>query len=168
MALVIEDGTVVAGANSFVTVEEAREFALARGVELSEVDADVEVLSQAAIDFIVSNEARLAGTRTDPDNQELPYPRTGVSLYGAELLENSIPSTLKKAQMQLMLDSHKGVPLVQDDTAEPAVKREKIGPIDTEFFGPDVAATGGALAIAWGYLQPLLRGQGFGLRTVRV
>lgn len=168
MALVIEDGTVVAGANSFVTVAEIRAFATARGITLPAEDPAVEVFAVKAMDFLIAAEPRMIGRRTDPANQELPYPRTGVVIYSAELLPDGIPSALKQGQMQLAVDVAQGVPLFPDDTADPATKREKVGQIETEYFGPSTAATGGALAAAWGFLAPLFRGQGFGLTTVRV
>ena len=168
MALIIEDGSVIAGANSFVTVDEIRAAAAARGIVLSEQDAPVEQAAIKAMDFIISLEPRMTGVRTDPANQDLPYPRTGVLLYSAEVLANGIPKTLKQAQAQLALDVTQGVPLFPDDTAEAAIKRDKTGPLETEYFAPGVASTGGALAAAFGYLSPLLVGNGFGLKTNRV
>ena len=50
MALVIEDGSRVAGANSYVTLAEARAFASARGVTLSAVDATLEPFVIKAFD----------------------------------------------------------------------------------------------------------------------
>ena len=168
MALVIEDGTIVEGANSFVTVAEIRAYATARGVSLPVADGEVEPFAVTAWDFIASLESRMLGVRTDPE-QEGPYPRTGVVIYSAELLPDAIPSTLKKAQMQLALDVSLGVPIFTDDTAEPAVKREKVGPIETEFFdggGSSSTSGGAALSAAWGYLSPLLRG--LSVRTLRI
>lgn len=168
MALTVEDGTGVADANSFVTVAEIRAYATARGVELPAEDAAVEGFAVTAWDFITSLEPRMLGVRTNPE-QDGVYPRTGVMMYSAELLPNAIPKTLKQAQSQLAVDASKGVPLFTDDTAEPAVKREKVGPIETEFFdggGSSSTSGGAALSAAWGYLSPLLRG--LSIRTVRV
>lgn len=165
MALVIEDGTIVDSANSFVTEAEAIAWAAARGVTIAPGEGDK--LAALAMDFIVSVEDKLAGVRTDPENQELPYPRTGVLLYSAELLSNGIPKTLKQAQMQLMLDAHNGVPLLADDLAEAAIQKEKAGPLETTYFPGGVAVEGASLEAAYGYLRPLFK-TGFGLRTLRI
>lgn len=163
MALVIEDGSIVEGANSFVTEAEFEAFA---GSLPLPGGFDAEQAANEAIRFIVSIESRMTGQRAAPLLQDLPYPRRNVTLYGEALPETDIPKTLKLAQMQLMLDVARGVPLFPDDTAEQAVKREKVGPLETEYFGADTATTGGQLAAAWGYLSPLT--VGFQIRTVRV
>lgn len=163
MALVIEDGSIVEGANSFVSEEEFDAFA--EGVTLPAA-FDVEQAAKEAVRFIVSVEGQMKGERTAPLTQDLPYPRRNVNLFGATFPDNAIPKTLKNAQMQLMLDVARGVPLFPDDTAEQAVKRDKVGPLETEYFGADVATTGGQLAAAWGYLSPLT--VGMKIKTVRV
>ena len=45
MALIIENGTNVAGANSYATLTEILAFAALRGVTLSAVDATLEILA---------------------------------------------------------------------------------------------------------------------------
>lgn len=163
MALVPETGAVVDGANSFVT--EAEFDAFAEGVQLPG-DFDVELAAKQAVRFITSVEGQMTGERTSPQVQDLPYPRRNAVVFGAAFPDNAIPKTLKLAQMQLMLDVARGVPLFPDDTAEQSVKREKIGPLETEYFGADTATTGGQLAEAWAYLSPLTRG--LQIKTVRV
>lgn len=163
MALVIEDGSIVEGANSFVTENEFEAFAEGYTVPSS---FDAEFAAKEAIRFIMSIEGQMMGQRAAPLLQDLPYPRKNVTLYGEAFPEDAIPKTLKLAQLQLMLDVARGVPLFPDDTAEQAIKRDKVGPIETEYFGADVATTGGQLVAAWGYLSPLT--VGFKLRTVRV
>lgn len=165
MALVIENGSIVANANSFVTVAEIREFAEARGIVLPVDDGDVEPFAVEAWDFLITVEPRMTGTRVSAE-QEGVYPRNCVKINCFDVANTVIPVTLKKAQMQLAVDRSRGVPLVTDDSAERDIKREKIGPLETEWFGPGNATTGGSLEIAWGYLRPLLR-VGFGVRTVR-
>src|SRR5690606_25659751 len=123
-----------------------------------------------AVRFIVSVEPRFSGERTVGAMQALPYPRKGVTLYGCELDKNTIPQTLKDAQLQLMLDAYNGVDLFPDDTAEFAVKREKVGPIETGLAVGASATTGlqAQLTAAFAYLRPLFVGNGFGLCTVRI
>jgi len=74
MALIIEDGTIVAGADSYATLAVLRAYALKRGVTLSAVDADLEVLAIKAMDYIGSFEDKFQSARTDPVNQLLSFP----------------------------------------------------------------------------------------------
>lgn len=164
--IVVEDGTGVVGANSFVTVAELRAYATARGIILP-ADPGCEPFLVTSFDFLFTVEPRMTGVRTYAV-QEGPYPRTGSTEYGVEVAANYIPKSLKKGQLQLALDASQGVPLVANDTAEPAVKREKIGPIDTEYFDGGVASEGASLTLAYSFLDPILTGSTFGIRTVRV
>lgn len=167
MALTVEDGTGVADANSFVTIAEIKDAATQRGVTLPANDNDIEAFAVKAIDFIVSKEGQMNGVRTYAE-QDLPYPRTGVYLYSNALLPTAIPKTLKQAQLQLVFDQANGIDLFANDRPqEQAIKRDKVGPIETEFFEPGAnAGAAPALDAAMSYLSPLLRG--LTLRTVRV
>lgn len=168
MALVIEDGSIVANANSFVTVEEIRVYALQRGFELPAEDSKVEVFAINAMDYIFSKEEQFQGVRTS-EVQELPEPRTGAYVYGKLVGSNVIPPAAKRAQLQLALDNSQGVDLMPTVTGA-AVKREKVGPLETEY---EVSATSGYsgqpdLQAANSWLDLLYGTSGFTLRTVRV
>ena len=168
MALVIEDGSIVANANSFVTVAEIRAYALARGITVSATDSEVEPFAIKAMDFIESKEGQFQGSRVSAA-QTLPFPRTGVYIYGNLVPDTVIPNAAKRAQLQLALDSSQGVDLMPTVSGA-AVKREKVGPLETEY---EVSATSGYngqpdLQAANSWLDLLYGTGGFTLRTVRV
>lgn len=100
--LTIEDGTVVAGANSFVTVAECRTYCSERGLELPVNDLQVEKLLILSVDYITSLETDFQGFRAYLE-QELPFPRLGVTVHGNDL-SGLIPKTLKNAQSRLAFD----------------------------------------------------------------
>ena len=100
MALVIEDGTVVAGANSYITDQEFVDYANARGYEIPAAEADREPLIIKAADYILSQESKMQGVRTDPVNQTMSYPRSGAYLYCTLIASDAIPQTLKNAQCE--------------------------------------------------------------------
>ena len=78
--IIIEDGTNVEGANSFVTVEECRAFAEARGLTLPVDDSDVEILLIKAVDYLNSIENRFQGHRYFySDGQNLCFPPARIS-----------------------------------------------------------------------------------------
>lgn len=95
MALVIEDGTVVTGANSYIDVAEAKAFAAARGVDLGNDDVVTEQRLLIAMDYLES--LNYKGVRTDPDKQLLSWPRTGVTFDGRTFGAHVIPAQLKSA-----------------------------------------------------------------------
>jgi len=165
MPLTIEDGSGVAGANSYVTVAEIRAFADARGLSLPALDIDVEPLAVSATDWLETFRTRYQGSKTSPD-QPLQWPRWPVIVDGYQVANDEIPVELKKAQMQAVADAASGVSLTGTGNAQ--VKREKVDVIEVEYFESQVGtsdSTGGS-ATAEQMLEPLF---GFtSLRVVRV
>lgn len=100
MALIIEDGTIVANANSYITDAEFTAYADARGYTYPALAADREPLIIKANDYIQSVESKMQGQRTTPETQELAYPRQNVYLYCTRIASDSIPKTLKNAQCE--------------------------------------------------------------------
>ena len=105
MALIIEDGSIVTGANSFTTDVEFLAYAAARAVELPATEAARNALQVRAVDYLFSKEGSLKGCRINAV-QGLPYPRRGVCVYGFNVAIDAIPAGLKSAQMELGMQSH--------------------------------------------------------------
>lgn len=131
MALIIEDGTIVALANSYVTLTEARDFALARGVTLSAVDATLEPLVIKAMDFLESLRNTYQGTKVSKA-QRLQWPRVDVTVDGFDVDETEIPTVLKDAQCQLIMDVTAGLDLLPNTDGREVIK-EKIDVLETEY-----------------------------------
>src|SRR3546814_742192 len=167
MALVIEDGTIVAGANSYIDVPAAKVYASARGVDLGTDDAVTEQRLLSAMDYLESLSYK--GLRTDPDVQSLAWPRTGVTFDGRTFGPNTIPPQLKNAQAQLVIELFNGVIIFASTAAssgggELAVKKEVVDVIETEFFSPkdmgqEIVAVAQMPAVA-ALLRGLLKGFG--------
>ena len=102
MALIIENGSIITGANSFTTDAEFAAYALARNVTLPATEAERDVLQILAVDYLFSQESGMKGCRVSA-TQELMYPRSGVCAYGFNVASDSIPSGLKNAQMELAM-----------------------------------------------------------------
>lgn len=137
MALVIEDGTVVAGANSYITVEEARTYAASRGVELPTEDQELIPMILQAADFINAYEPKFKGKRVSAE-QMMAWPRKGVNFYDADYPDDGIPPQIRFAQLQATINVVNGVDLMPNITGF-AVRREKVDVIEVEY------ATGGGL-----------------------
>lgn len=104
MTITVENGTGVAGANSYITADELRAYAEMRGTALGSDDTEFEQYLIAAMDLIESYRAQFQGEKTDSDNP-LQWPRSGVFIDGTEIEDDVIPTELKNAQAQFALDA---------------------------------------------------------------
>jgi hypothetical protein len=163
VTLLVEDGTNVAGANSFVTLDEIKAYATARNRVIPDDD---ELLAQYAIramDYIVSFRNDFNGERTY-DDQPLPFPRSNLYIDRVLFDQTKIPVEIKNVQCQLVIEIAAGVELFPTTQGQ-NVKRKRVGPLETEWFDP-----GGFVMVrsVEMLLGPLLARDKFTLRTQRV
>jgi hypothetical protein len=125
MTIIVEDGTIVAGANSYVTEAELTAYATARGVTLT---AGTEQLLIESMDYIESQS--FIGTKKTAD-QPLQWPREGVYIDGYYVESDVIPNDLKTAQLATAtaIDQGNG----PQNVLSAAVKREKVDVIEVEY-----------------------------------
>lgn len=163
MALVIEDGTGVAEADSFVTAEQIIEHARKRGIVITKPEAEIHAYK--AMDYFFT--LCLAGDIAYPGQQWTLFPRSGLIPGDTEPnFEFTIPREVILAQLHLALDSFNGIDLVPSRKAEPQIKRRKTGPIEREYF--EAASYLPDLPMVDALLAPLKCGHGrFGIRTYR-
>lgn len=125
MAIVVEDGTVVSGANSYVTEGELTTFATARGVTLT---TDEEQLLIRAMDYIES--LGYIGTKKERD-QSLQWPRLDVYIDGYYWDSDEIPQELKDGLMHTAVAIDQGNDPLQD--APRKTIREKVGELEVQY-----------------------------------
>ena len=113
--LIIEDGTIVANANSFVTDAEFKLYANIRNFDIPATQPDREALLILAMDYLAGKELDMKGQRVNK-TQELMYPREYVCIYNKELLKTDIPNILKKAQMELAAQANESNLLISGTT----------------------------------------------------
>ena len=152
MPLIIEDGSNVAGANSFNTDAELAAYAALRGLELPTTESERDILQILAMDFITDNEDDMQGYRVTSD-QGLSFPRRGVVIHGFLFEADQIPTTLKNAQNEASIAAHTQTLLTNESTNN--VQSEKVDVIATSYF------KGGSISKArldrvWNYLNPVL------------
>ena len=169
MALIIEDGSLVTSANSWVTRADYIAYALARGVTIADADAtDVQLVK--AGEFINSHEQNLKGYRVERD-QAMSFPRHDVVIDDWYWSSTEIPRQVKLCQYALALDINAGVDLYNKPVnPNTAVKRERVeGAVEVEYAIPE--STGQKLSrssTADALLNSLLNRSGLaGLRMVR-
>jgi len=93
MTLVVEDGTIVAGANSYVTLAEVREYATTRNITVPVPDAELEPHVHLAMDWFEAED--IPSTRISVD-QELNFPRVRMIVDGVAYVDGAIPKLVKQ------------------------------------------------------------------------
>lgn len=168
--IIVEDGTNVPNANSYITVGEARLYAISRGVTLPAEDDAIAVMLIQANDYLEAQSCKYQGSRTYAD-QSLAWPRDCVFINGALLLNTVIPKNLKSAQSVLVMAVNDGLVLQPNTGAGDYVTEETVGPITTKYADPTKVGIDTVFNGADALLAPLYGECGavkVGLRTMRV
>ena len=137
MALIVEDGSLPNGANSYVSVSATRVYAAARSLTLPAVgvagDAAIEVLLVTALDYIEAKRAEFQGSKLSAD-QVLQWPRSGVVVDGFEVASDEIPACLPQAQARLACYAQaNGGKLTAVSTGQVVIEKRIEGAITTKF-----------------------------------
>ena len=135
MAVTVEDGSIVAGADSYVTRAEYIAHALTLGVTVADTEAaDVELVKAGL--FIGSHEDSLKGSLTNRD-QPMAFPRSGLVLEGFSWGSDEIPRQVKLCQLALALDVNEGIDLYNPPVnPNRATSMEKVdGAVEVQYFG---------------------------------
>ena len=147
MALTVEDGSIVAGANSYASVSDVDAYATSRGLTWS--GGEAEVLQ--AMQYIESLPfAGIPRNRT----QSLRFPRAGIVYDGYELPWDEIPQLLKDAVCQGAIEQQ-SADLAPNLDRGGQIKREKIDVIEMEYM--DGAPSGKTFARLNLLLAPLIK-----------
>ncbi len=143
MALVVEDGTARADAESYISVADASAYHAARGnVAWAGLASDTlrEHALRAATAYMALYRGRWAGWRKTAE-QALDWPRNDVPVPdgpGGVYPTDSVPVAVRNACAELALKSLSG-PLAPD--LKPPKLRVKVGPIETEYARGDRQTT---------------------------
>ena len=132
MPLVIENGSLVQDANSYVSVADARAYAEARASTFPADDTEAEAALIVAMDYLESLRAEYQGSKVSPGVQALQWPRTGVVIDGWEVPITHIPNELKFGQIQLAIESANGTDLTPTGDGREVI-REKVDVLETEY-----------------------------------
>jgi len=131
MTLIIEDGSQVPNANSYVTDAEYTAYAALRGLTVG-VDAptrEIELL--LSMDFIESHRSIFKGLRVSKD-QSLQWPRSAVWVDSFPVNADEIPDELKNAQIEAGIAVAGKIELLRTENNQ-NLKREKVDVIEREF-----------------------------------
>lgn len=145
MALTVEDGTVVTGAESYVSVADAAAYASARGLTFTSSPAeDAEEALRRATQWIdAAYGSRFTGTRTSGRSQPLQWPRSDATdAEGEEIASDEIPVEIINATIEAAIreQASPGI-LTPDMERSGAIKSVKAGSVAIEYGAGATAAT---------------------------
>lgn len=135
MTLILEDGTGVPNANSYVSIVEADQYFTDTGrstewgsLFLPEREAAL-VNGTLYVEQLYSQSFQ--GVRLSR-SQGLSWPRSGVILDCEEISEDEIPIELRRAVMEYSLTASSSTLLPDPGPQSVTLTRKKVGPIETE------------------------------------
>lgn len=161
MALIVEDGSIVPGAESYATVAYADDYFTKRGnavwAALASEPLKEVALRQATDYMIVVYRDMWQGQRVAAE-QVLDWPRYNVYRDGLYIVPSDIvPDEVQRACCELAVRATTGE-LLQDQTS--SIVREKVGPIETQYAAGQNTQT--AYTFVNNLLAPFLSGGGAG------
>ena len=155
--LIVEDGTIVSGADSFVSLVDARELAANFGLTLPVDDNKAEAALRNGAVYIGLQEPMMCGSRVSP-LQELSFPRHGVTLYGYPVASDAIPSQAIRAQVIAAVEYGNGTD-VRASTDGRATSMERVeGAVAVQYFNNGATGATTVITAAIDALRPLLCG----------
>ena len=128
MALTIEDGTIVTGADSYVSLLDAQQYLTDRGI----TQVITEEQLRGAFDYINHYRQRFKGTKRHDPESNVQWPRINVVIDHLELKEDVIPTCVIFAQIESAVEIAQGRPPLET-LSTPILKKKTVGPISKEW-----------------------------------
>jgi hypothetical protein len=166
MTLIVEDGSIVADAETYASVSDLQAYVAKRGVSVSNKPADQEILLVKSMDFLRG--LNYIGDRTNPTVQVLDWPRAGAWIENWLIRNNEIPRQLIYAQCAIAVEVANGIDVLPtQDVQDPGqIIEEEVGPIRTVYANNGVVRRVPAMAKAEVFLRVLTKRNG--LTAIRV
>jgi hypothetical protein len=158
MALIVENGSGVTGADSYVSLADARTYSENRALSLAEDDVAAEAQLRRAFDVIETLEERFSGNR---EYQSTAFPRKNMWVNGFEVMNDVVPMQVVYAQVQIAIAIEQGFDPAPVVVLADKIVREKLGPIETEYAsGASVYNSTPQITAAMGLLRQLFGSSG--------
>jgi len=166
MAIIVEDGSIIQGANSFVSVDDYISYAETLGIFITDEEAaEIELIK--AGQYINTKEPQLKGYLVERD-QPMSFPRVNLTIDGFAWDDTEIPRQVILCQLNLALDIAAGVdPYNLPPNPNRAVKREKVDVLEVEYIGNDSQVKLSRSSQWQALLASLLRRNGLSIPLVR-
>lgn len=156
MALVVETGAVVQGADSYVSLTDARALAASYGLALPADDTAAEAALRNGAVYVSLQEPSMCGRRVSAA-QSLAYPRQGVSLYGFALASDIVPPQIVHAQVVAAVEYGAGTDVRASSDGRVTETERVEGAVTVSYFNNGATGTT-TITAAMDALRPLLCG----------
>jgi len=161
MSLIVETGAGLTNAESYISVADTDAYWADVGNALWDALTETEkeqALRRATRFMAWIYRVKWAGRRT-AQAQALDWPRYNVLVEDLPVPSNEVPLTVRQACAELAIRAAAG-PLLEDvDTGSSQIKKDKTGPLETEYFEAHVDPAERFLSIG-AMLQPYFGGAG--------
>ncbi len=155
--LIVEDGSIVPDADSYVSLEDARALAAKFGMSLPADDAEAEAALRNGALYVDLQEPLMCGRRVSA-SQSLAFPRTGITLFGYPVSRTTIPAQVIRAQVIAATEYGKGTN-VRGTSDGRAVASERVeGAVAVSYFNTGDNGSTVTITAAVDALRPLLCG----------
>lgn len=163
--LIVEDGSGVPNANSYVSADEVDTFLDLEGITIPSTKDRYYLAYKAALKL--DNQYTWLGRKTIY-SQPMQWPRTGFGVCRIELDDHMVPDNVKKAQLYLIADILLNAPEAGVSSNQ-ALRRKKVGNLEIEYFDSKGVNSGTSWNEWTDGVIAFLRGLiSFGLVTKRV
>ena len=157
MALVVETGAVVPGADSYVSLADARALAAGYGLDLPADNTAAEAALRNGAVYVGLQEPFMCGRRVSA-SQALAYPRQGVSLYGFALASDTIPPQVIHAQIVAAVEYGAGTDVRASSDGRVTETERVEGAVTVSYFNNGATGATTTITAALDALRPLLCG----------
>lgn len=159
--LIVEDGSIVPFADSYVSLTDARALADKFGMTLPADDTEAEAALRNGALYIELQEPSMCGRRVSA-LQSLAFPRTGIRLFGFDVSSTTIPSQVVRAQVAAAVEYGKGTD-VRASSDGRATSMERVeGAVTVQYFNNGNSGATTTITAAMDALRPLLCGMNNG------
>jgi len=139
MALTVETGAIVTGANSYVSRADAIAYASDRGVTLADSTATDAILIKAAA-YLESYRNKFKGELVTRD-QPLAWPRDDVVIEGFTWASGEIPRQVVSAQLAVILEVAAGIDPFNPPAAQgPVTQKVVSGAVSVSYAAGSVSS----------------------------
>lgn len=157
MALVVETGAIVPGADSYVSLANARALAASYGLALPADDTEAEAALRNGAVYVGLQEPSMCGRRVSA-SQSLAYPRQGVSVYGFSLASDVIPPQVIHAQVVAAVEYGLGTDVRASSDGRVTESERVEGAVTVSYFNNGATGATTTITAALDALRPLLCG----------
>lgn len=139
MPIIVEDGSIVPGANSYNTLAEVREYAGLRGFSVPADDSALRPFLIRATDYLET--FKYKGLKVSI-SQPLSFPRKGVTVLGttpcspSAFPSDQIPVAIKSAQSEIVVGMVSGINPLSNNDGSAQIIEEQVDVLRVKYASP--------------------------------